>query len=212
MANVAQMAVDAFWAQLTRLEALAGRLRADLAADKLELQNAYTAARANPDPEQGAAAMAALNPLIHNNSALRMRFNELNAAFTNAVNGASAVLKRAGLSTPALSTLSGLGQAQLLVPVVAVAALATAFVIYQSVRTATDSQRRATAAMLDILRDPSSSPADKAAAAAALRRAASIPPVNPFDLGALVPIGVIVLAIVVGPQLLRQFGPRRAAA
>ena len=204
MANVVQMGVDAFWAQLGNLQAKARAVLADLDTDKAQLQAAYTATRSDPDTRRRAVSQTALQPLIHNNSVLRLRYRDLVAKFNQAVSAASSALKSAGLTTPQL------GAVPILVPVVAVTALGVAFAIYQTVRIQTDAQRRATSALLAILNDPNSSPDEKAAAAAAIAKTATQKPPDLF--ASLVPILGIVALIVVGPQLLRTFESRRAAA
>jgi hypothetical protein len=205
MANVVQMGVDAFWAQLSKLETAAKRVRADLDADKAQLQAAYAATKTDPDPRRRTVSQAALQPLIHNNSVLRLRYRDLAAKFNQAMAGAAAALKSAGLTTP-----PQLGAVPVLVPVVAVTALGVAFAIYQTVRLQTDAQRRATTAMLAIINDPNTTPEEKAIAAAALAKTATTRPPNLF--GDLVPILGLVAVILLGPQLLRSFGTRRAAA
>jgi hypothetical protein len=87
--------------------------------------------------------------------------------------------------------------------------LGVAFAIYETVRLQTDAQRRATTALLTILNDPNTTPEQKAAAAQALAKTATKKPPNLF--GDMVPILALVALIVLGPQLLRSFGPRRAA-
>lgn len=208
MANIVQMGIDSFWSQLQRLENLAKPLAADLEADRLALQSAYSEARRASDPAVAALHQKLLQPQIHRNSTLRLQFRDLVSKFNQAVNGASAVLKRAGFSTP---QLSGLGAAVIIVPVVAVAALLAAFAIYETVRTATDAQRRATTELIKILHDPTSTEAEKAQAAVALAKAAGTPPPLGFDLGAVVPILGLVAVIMLGPQILGMIPKRRAA-
>jgi hypothetical protein len=199
--------VDAFWSQLSKLRASSERVRTDLDADKAQLQAAYTATKADPDPQRRTVSQSALQPLIHNNSVLRVRYRDLAAKFNAAVAAAGSVLKSAGLVTPQL------GAVPLLVPVVAVTALGVAFAIYQAVRTQTDAQRKATNAMLAIINDSGSTNEERAAALAALAKSAGSPPPSIFPgLGQLLPIIALVAVIVVGPQLLRSFAPRRAAA
>lgn len=208
MANIVQMGVDAFWGQLQNLETGARNVLADLNADKAQLQAAYADSKRDPNPASRAASQAALQPLIHNNSVLRLRYRDLVAKYNEAVAAASSVLKSAGLTTPQLGAVPLL----VLVPVAAVAALGVAFAILEAVRLQTEAQRKATNALLAILADPNATPDEKKSAAAALAKGAAKPPPGLFpDLGQLVPILGLVAVIVLGPQLLSAFAPRRAA-
>jgi hypothetical protein len=219
MPNLAQMGVDAFWAQLQNLENNAKRIAADLDTDKLELQHAYARAKAMsatitltppggipvvlPNPAR-VEALKALGERIHNNSVLRLRYRDLVANYNKAVNGAAAALKSIGLTAPQL------GAVPLVVPIVAVTALGVALAIYPTVRLQTDAQRRATQALLNVLADPNSTAEQKAEATRALGKAADKPPPDIF--GSLVPVLGLVALIVIGPQLLSAFGGRRSAA
>jgi hypothetical protein len=149
--------------------------------------------------------MKALDPLVHRNSQLRLQYQSLVGKFKEAVAGASALLKKAGLTTP---TLSGLGVAPLVIVGVALIALAAAFTLYETVRVATDAQRRSTAEMSRIIEDPNATPEQKKAALDALQKGAGMPSI----FGELTPILGIVAVIVIGPSLLRMFQNRRAAA
>jgi hypothetical protein len=204
--GVAQMGVNEFWSWLQELSNKGAQLKADLSADRLQLMNLYTEARNDPDKARGAAHMKALDPVINNNSKLRLQYQDLATKFNDAVNGASALLKKAGLSTP---TLSDLGIAPIIILGVALAAAATAWGIYEAVRAATDAQRRATAGLANILSDPNATPAEKLAAAQGLSRQAAQG--NPFDLGKVTPILIGVLLIMVAPTVLSMIPKRRAA-
>jgi hypothetical protein len=199
---------NAFWGQLQRLENLSHGLKADLESDRLALMKAYSAARSDPNKSRGSTHQQILNPQIHNNSVLRLRYRDLTAKFNAAVSAASAALKKIGI-TP--STLSGLGQLGPIpvVPIIAVTALGAAFLIYESVRTATDAQRKATAGLLKILSDPTASDEQKKEAAAALRKTATTPTSDIFGFGNLVPVLGIIAAIIIVPQVLKAL-PRRA--
>lgn len=202
MANPAQMAMDEFWSQINKLESISGALKNDLEADRLKLMALWSATTRDPDRARAAQNQAALQPVIHNNSTLRLRYRDLAGAFNNALAFTRDAMVKAGYKPP--TNLAGLGQVQLLVPAVAVAALATAFLIYQSIRTATDAQRRATATLAKLVEDPTATPAERAAAVAALGKSAT-----PTDLmGQIVPVLAILAAIVVLPSVL----PKRRAA
>jgi hypothetical protein len=154
--GVTQLGVNEFWGLLQQLQSLGSHVKSDLSADRLQLMSLYNQARNDPDTARGGAAMKSLDPLVHNNSALRLKYQDLATKFNQAVNGASSLLKKAGLTTP---TLSGLGIAPVVIIGVAVIALAAAFAIYETVRFGTDAQRRATTAMSALLADPNTTPA-----------------------------------------------------
>jgi hypothetical protein len=209
MANVVQMGVDAFWAQLQAVENRAKRVIADLNVDKARLQAAYTSTKNDPDTRRRAQNQAALQPLIHNNSVLRLRYRELVAKFNATVQAASDILKRAGLSTPGLSGCEQLGVAPLVIGGVAVAGLAAMLLILKAIETATQSQRQRTDALIRCMEDPSLTPEARERCAAALR---ADTPKGLLDLSGMVPALAIVALIVLGPQLMRTIGARRAAA
>lgn len=205
LVGVAQLGVNEFWGFLNQLSQLGKKVRDDLSADRLTLTSLYTQARNDTDKVRGAAHMKALDPVIHNNSVLRLRYQDLVSKFNEAVAGASSMLKKAGLSTPALS---GLGVAPIIIIAgAALVALAAAFTIYEAIRVATDAQRKATGALVKILSDPTATPEEKAAAAAALAKGAGT---NLF--GDLTPLLGIIAVIVVAPPLIRAFSGRRSAA
>lgn len=204
--GVAQMGVNEFWGWLQDLSNKGAQLKAQLSTDRNQLMAAYTAARNDPDKVKGAAHMKALDPLVHNNSTLRLRYRDLAGKFKEAVDAASSMLQRAGLTTP---TLTGLGVAPLIILGIAIAAAAAAWGIYESVALATQAQRQATTALLAILSDPNASPEAKLAAANALAKKAAEG--NPFDLSQVTPILIGVLAIMVAPQVLSMIKSRPAA-
>lgn len=208
MAGVVQWSVDQFYRQLERIESGAKNVIAELNADKLQLQNAFTRTKSDTNAARRAASQAALSPLIHNNSVLRLRTRDLVARYNQAVNAAGDFLRRAGLTAP---TLAGLGAVPILVPVVAVSLALAALAILEVVVVATSAQRNATAALLRVLEDPNATAEERAAAVKALAKASGTPP-NPLNLDALVPILGLVAVIMLGPQLLRSFGGRRAPA
>jgi hypothetical protein len=208
--GLAQMGVNEFWAGLQQLQTFGNQLKADLTADRTQLMNLYTQARNDSDPVRGAAHMKALDPIVNNNSVLRLKYQDLAAKFNEAVNGASSLLRQAGLSTP---TLSGLG----IIPVgivvlgVALLAAATAWGIYEGMAVATAAQRTATASLATIIANPQNyTPAEVAAAADAIAKKAK--EANPFDLSSVTPILIGILAIMVAPTILGMVKSRKAAA
>jgi hypothetical protein len=200
--NFVQMAMDEFWAQIQKLETASTNLKSDLEADRLKLMALWSATKRDPDRSRSAQNQAVLAPAIHNNSALRLRYRDLAAAFNKALGFTREAMVKAGYQPP--TNLAGLGAVQLIVPAVAAAALATAFLIYQSIRTATDAQRRATATLAKLVEDPTTSAQERAAAVAALGKSA-----QPTDLmGQIVPVLAILAALVVLPSVL----PKRSTA
>lgn len=204
--GIAQIGVNDFWSLLQQLQAGGNKIKADLSTDRLQLMNAYTAARNDSDAARGAAAMNALIPLIHQNSTLRLQYQGLAQKFTDTVNAASSWLRQAGLSTP---TLSGMGDVTILVVGTALLLAAAAWGIYEALAVATSSQRQATQALVKLLNDPTTTPEQKAAAAKALAKGAGTPPPgDPFGIGNLVMPLALIAAIILVPKIL----PRRSAA
>jgi hypothetical protein len=210
VANLAQMAVDKFWKSVMQLEQAGRDERAKMVATRQKLIVAAHEARTDPDPDRSKARMALLNPLIHENSVVRMRYRDLAAKFNSAVHGARGVLAKAGLTVP--HDLSGLGQiettaAVILVPVVAVAALGLGWEIYNTVKAQNQANTDAVDEAIRVSRDPSASPADVSAARSSImRRAATPPPAHQglFDVSSLVPLAAMVAAIVIVPPLLKR--------
>jgi hypothetical protein len=98
----------------------------------------------------------------------------------------------------------------------AVAALAVATAAVLIVNRLTQTQVSRTATARSIFSDPSTSPAQKLELAKAFQAEMDAEKKNApsplFDTGWIVPAAALVALIVLGPQLLRAFGPRRAAA
>lgn len=206
MPDLAQMTVDAFWSKVSDLERSAKAESQALEAQKLRLQNAYGAARRDPDPARSAANRALLEPLIHRNSGLRLKYRELVGKFNQAVGAARTFLERAGLRVP--TELGALP----VVPIVAVAALGAALTILAIIATQRRSLDRAIDNAIRVASDPYATPEQREAARRALEVAARTTPKGPFDFSSLVPVLGILALILLGPQLLRAFGGRRAAA
>lgn len=204
--QVAQMGVDAFWRSLQSLRAYAGREKAALDADKLRLQRAYTATRAERNPVRRRDHQLVLEPLIHRNSRDRMQYADLVKKYTQAVNGASAVLRKVGLGAPTLA-----GPEVLIVPVVAVAALGAAWAIAYAVHESRVNTSNLIDGAMRVIADPNSTPEQRQQAVDMLRKAGEHPP-GPFDLSALTPILGLVAVIMVAPALLSHMprsNPRR---
>jgi hypothetical protein len=119
MAGVTEWTADAFWAHLQWVARQGREQKARLEAQRLDLQHSYTAARNSRDDEK----MEALKPLIHQNSTMRVRWNELRDQFNDLSERARSFLAEHGITeSPALA---GMG----LLPAVVVPALWVAALI-----------------------------------------------------------------------------------
>jgi hypothetical protein len=118
MPSIAQWTGNVFWGQIQWVAARGRAQKARLDQQRLDLQHAYTAARNSGDQEK----MTALTPLIHRNSELRLRWDDLRRGFNDVVEKARTLLAQHGISEP--PTLAGLGQLQVvIVPALWVVAL-----------------------------------------------------------------------------------------
>lgn len=210
MANVIQMGVSEFWRSLQDLQAKGKALRAQLDTNKLQLQHAWTLTVHDSNKARATMHQAALQPLIHNNSVLRLKYADMAAKFNQAVNAAAGVLRQAGFDTPNLA-----GPELLLVPVVAVAALGIAWTLYASSHDAAMVQINRSNNVAAIVNNANLTPAQRAQALGILGADASKKPPgsDPFNLDTLLPIAALVAAVVLLPPLLERLPrPRRAAA
>ena len=211
MANPVQWTVTEFYAQLQSVKNQITAANAALNNNKAQLTAMYTAAtKAN-----SAADKAALTPLIHQNSVLRLSYlKPIKDDFNQAVAAASSALRGAGLTVPNLSGM-GVVPALVIVPVVAATLLAGMITAIVIVNRMTQAQITQTATLNSIMTNPNTTTADKLALAAqqqaetdALRKAN--PP--PFDFTSLVLPLALVALIVLGPNLMRLLPARRATA
>ena len=209
-----QMAVNAFWASVMKLEVASKSLRANLEANKLRLQRAYTEARQDPDPDRSTERRRLLDPMISENSRSRMKYRQLVSKFNEAVNKAREILRGAGLTIP--DTLDGLGVAPLLiiVPAVAVTALGVAWAHYGSIAKSVSLQNKALDAALQISENPDAFSASdvRGARAAIMKQAGSQPRAAPDMFSNLVPLAAIIAIIVVGPSVIQAIKPLRRRA
>lgn len=207
MADIVQMGVDQFWSQLQNLQNILGGVKKSLDADRSQLSALYAKARADKTAA-GAQHRALLDPLVHNNSDLRITYlKPVQDKFTAAVNGAAAVLKKAGYTAPGLTGM-GIAPALIIVPAVAVAAVLLGLEAAKVVSDMTAAQRTRTAAVAKLMADPGTSAAQKAALLAAIQaqtkaEKAANPPL--FDPTAF----VLPLALVLGVVF---FANRKSAA
>ena len=216
MAGPVQWTVTEFWKQLQNVQNQIHAVDSALQADKATLTALYAQARKEYDPA-GAHDRAYLEPLIHQNSVLRLSYlAPVKAKFNAAVSAASAALRSAGYTTPNLSGL-GLVPAVIIVPAIAVTLLGLAAGAVLIVNRLTESQINRTATARAIFSDPSTSFDQKLQLAGAFQQEMdnekkNAPPPLGIDLGWILPTAVVVAVIVLGPQLLRAFGPKRAEA
>jgi len=216
MAGPVQWTVTEFWRQLQSIENQIRAVDAKLQADKATLTALYAQARKQYEPA-GSHDRAYLEPLIHHNSVLRLSYlAPVKSKFNAAVAAASSALKRAGYTTPSLSGL-GVVPALIIVPVAAVTALGLAAAAVVIVYRLTESQVNRTATARAIFGDPNTSPEEKLRLAAAFQQEMetekkTAPPPMGFDVSWILPTAAVIALIVLGPQLLRAFGPRRAEA
>ena len=216
MANPVQWTVTEFWRQLQTVENLIHAVETALNADRTKLSALYAEARKEYDPA-GAHDRAYLEPLIHQNSVLRISYlAPVKAKFNGAVASASAALRKAGYNTPNLTGL-GVVPALIIVPVAAATLLGIAYAAVLVVNRLTQAQITRTATAAAIFADPNTTPAQKLQLAAGFQQEMqkekdTAPPPPGFDTGWIVPAVALVAAIVLGPQLLRSFGPRKGPA
>ncbi len=213
MANVLQMAVNDFWNSVTDLQANAEYEQSIMDDTRRKLIAAYSDARRDPDPARARSRMATLDPVVHQNNQIRLKYRDLVAAFNQAVNAAQDLIRKAGLTVP--RQLSGLGQLETGVVIigVAVSVLGTAWLILLWIKAANKANVDATDAAIAISKDPNATPEQRAAARDAILKRAKTPPPpgNPFDLsGLVVPLGLVAL-IMLGPQVLRMLPQRKTA-
>jgi hypothetical protein len=216
VADAVQWTVTEFWRELQAVENQIHAVDAALQADKATLTQLYSLAKREYDPA-GAHDRAYLEPLIHHNSVLRLSYlAPVKSKFNSAVASASAALKSAGYATPNLSGL-GVVPAVIIVPAIAVAALGLAAAAVMIVNRLTESQVNRTATARAIFSDPNTTPEQKLQLAGAFQQEMekdkqTAPPPLGFDTSWILPTAAVIALIVLGPQLLRAFGPKRAEA
>ncbi len=211
MAGAVQWSIDQLWKGLQSLKNQISAIDAKLNQDKAELTTLYAWARQEYDPA-GAYDRALLTPLIHQNSVLRLNYlKPLKDKFTQATNLASDALRRAGYTTPGLS---GLGAVFVIAPAAAVTIVIVALAAVATVAVLTESQRNRTKAMLAVMQDASTSPAEKAALVKQMEEEIAKEPklLLGQDVGWVVPALGVVAIIMLGPSLLKALPARRTAA
>jgi hypothetical protein len=212
MAGAVQWTIDQLWSGLQQLENQITSVESTLNANKAELTSLYAQARAEYDPA-GAHDRAMLDPLVHQNTVLRLSYlAPIKARFNQAVQLAATALRGAGYSTP---QLTGLGVVIAIAPVAAVTLVLVALTAIAVVYRLTQAQTDRTATMRALFTDASATPAQKLALAAAMKQQTEAdthanPPLG-LDFGAMVlPLGILAV-ILLAPQVLQTFRSRRAA-
>lgn len=209
MANPGQWTVDAFYAELKKLDTAGRQSIAGLNAQKLRLQNEYSLARNKNDETR----MAFLRPLISKNSALRIQARDFAAKYNDAVGKVSTLVRNAGFTVPPVMGL-GIAPALVIVPAAVVASLLILWGIVNSMNRGRDAIDHALAtdapALLKIANDSSKSADERKAALAAYNKILDQAGAADDWTQMVIPALGIVLAIVVAPTLLKSM-PRRAA-
>lgn len=212
MADVVQWSIDQFWAELQNLENIAVGLKNSLNANKLRLQGLWSQTTRDPDAARRAKNQALLQPLIHQNSVLRVSYlAPIVAKFNQAGNAAAAALRSAGYRVP---TLSGLGAAIIIAPVAAVTIVVAALALAYIADRMTHSLNTSTDAVARVIGDPTTSVAEKDRLLASIKAEQEAVAKNKpagFDLGDVAPILLGVAAIMVLPTITRLIPSRRAA-
>lgn len=208
--SVPAMLASEFAALINRIASAARNEKARMESNRLELMRLYSAAKADPDPVRGAKTKRALEPVIHQNSVIRMRYRDLSAKFNTAVTATRDILKRAGITLES----TGLAAAPIAVPVVAAAAALTAWAIVEGIKAANNAQASAIRLIGEVYHDPNATDAEKEAARRKILELSTDPPPpgDPWGLGSLTPLLGIVAIILLGPPILEAMRSRRAAA
>jgi hypothetical protein len=210
MANIVQWSIDQFWAQLQTLARKIRDVEESLAADKLELQRAYTATKSDPDAARGAANRKLLDPLIHRNSQLRLSYlAPIKSRFNEAQALAAKALRAAGFPVT-----TGLGLAVVVAPVAAVTIVVAAISAVGVVSYLTEAQRIRTRALSASLAKAKTADEVVAILDATARELKAEGDANPplgLDLGMLVPALAIVALLVFAPTIKGLIPSRRAA-
>jgi hypothetical protein len=203
MAGPVQWTIDQLWSGLQQIRNGFNSVSADLKADQAQLTSLWSATKRDTNAARRAANQALLQPLIHQNSVLRLSYlAPIKANYDGAVARASSLLKKAGYTTP---NLSGLGFVFEIAPATAVVLVTVALAALATVVVLTQAQRTNTSNVARILGDPSTTPEQKKALLEALNKAnKSLPPplIPNLDFGAIAWGLAAVAAIVIVPKLL----------
>lgn len=202
MAGTVQWTIDQLWSGLQRIRDGFNTVSADLKADKAELTRLWSITKTDTNAARRTANQALLQPLIHQNSVLRLRYlAPIRDKYNSAVAAASSLLKKAGYSTP---SLSGLGAAAFaLAPATVVVAVTVALAALATVELLTRSQRTNTANVARVIGNANTTPQQQRDMLDAINQAnRSLPPPLGVDLGVVAWALVAAAAIMVVPKLL----------
>src|SRR5882672_5857633 len=103
MAGAVQWTIDQLWGGLQRIENGFKTVKADLDADKARLTQLYNETRSDTNAQRRADNQALLNPLVHQNSVLRLSYlAPIRDKYEQAIKLAQNTLKAAGYTAPDL--------------------------------------------------------------------------------------------------------------
>jgi hypothetical protein len=214
MAGAVQWTIDQLWKGLQQLYNQIKSVEASLNQDKQELTELYAFAKKEYDPA-GAYDRAMLEPVIHRNTELRLNYLQpIKQKYLQAVNLATAELKKRGYTAP---VLSGLGDI-VIAPAAAITIVIVALSAVAAIALLTQSQRDRTATLKYIMGDNTTTPEQKLALVKGMKdeidKENKTPsPLNPLgNMDWLVPALAIVAVLVLAPTVLKALPGRRAAA
>lgn len=210
MAGAVQWTINQLWTGIQTLYDRIKQVEASLNQDKDELTALYSYARQQYEPA-GAHDRSLIEPLIHQNSVLRLTYlAPIKAKYVQAAKLASDALKRAGYTTPGLS---GMGAVLAIAPAAAVVIVIAALASVATVALLTQAQRIRTSAIKALIGDPNATPTEKAQLLQQIEdELAQENKGRPFNTDWIVPAIGLVALILLGPQLMRMVGTRRAQA
>ncbi len=197
-----QWTINQLWDGLARLRDGFNSVAADLKSNQAELTRLWSATKADTNAARRAANQKLLQPLIHQNSVLRLSYlAPIRDKYNEAVKLAADALKRAGYTTP--GGLSGLGVVVAFAPLAAATLVVAALAILTTVTIATQAQRTNTASVARVIGNANLTPQQQQDLLDTINRTnRSLPPPPGLDFG-WVPWAIGgVLAIMVVPKIL----------
>lgn len=201
MAGAVQWSIDKLWSGLQQIRDGFNSVSADLKADQAELTRLWSATKADTNAARRAANQSLLQPLIHQNSVLRLSYlAPMRDKYNEAVRIASSALKSAGYTTP---NLSGLGLVIAIAPATAVTLVVVALSILATITVATQAQRTNTATVARVIANANLTPQQQKDLLDAINKTnKSLPAPAGLDFGWLPWAIGGVLAIMVVPKLI----------
>jgi hypothetical protein len=216
MPNPIQWSLEQFYNELTRLNTAAQRVNGDLEADRVTLMKLWdstffrTQAQVGPPLYSDVADRQRLvQAQIHQNSTLRVMYNDIHGKLVDAVNKASAFLRSHGYQVP---NLAGLGLVVAIAPLAAVAILVGVAGLVTTAVVLTEAQRKRTAAIQALWANTTIPTSEKLALIeAATKDEKAAAGANPLDIGKLVPVLGLVALLMFSPTIL-SFIPKGRGA